>query len=473
MAIAVDNRVAGGAQAAPRRRLEPKASRIVEGLVVAEIVCQLALLSTALAPYRLIFRVAVFGLSLGFLILLSGRGRSHPAAKFGIGVIAVLGLSLLNPDLNSVESGVAQLAMYLAILSPLFWMPRLRMDLPAMKRVLMLMWGFQSISAAIGVLQVYFPGRFRFAISSVVQSNGSSYLAGLQFQNAFGQMVYRPMGLTDTPGGAAGAGFLATLLGALFFLTDHRRWMRPAYVATMLTGMAAIYLSQVRVMLIMAVTCLLSFVSVLAWRALTVREVSGKQAKGSRRLAMLAGCATAIVIVGFIWAVSIGGASVGGRFNSLVASDPTVVYQKNRGMFLTYTLDYVLPEYPLGAGPGRWGMMAYYFGNPLDSAHPALWSEIQWTGWLYDGGIPLVMFYVMALGAAFWTAYKIALNRFSGELAIFGALVLAYNVSALAATFDSDYFIGGAGLDFWMLNAMLFAVAWQSGRRAQPPRAGR
>jgi hypothetical protein len=41
----------------------------------------------------------------------------------------------------------------------------------------------------------------------------------------------------------------------------------------------------------------------------------------------------------------------------------------------------------------------------------------------------------------------------------------------LAATFDSCFFIGGGGLDFWMLNAMLFNAAYHTLRRPAPKRA--
>ena len=44
---------------------------------------------------------------------------------------------------------------------------------------------------------------------------------------------------------------------------------------------------------------------------------------------------------------------------------------------------------------GCWGMMFYYFGDPGNTKNPALWAEIQWTGWLYDGGIALVFFYTL------------------------------------------------------------------------------
>jgi hypothetical protein len=166
--------------------------------------------------------------------------------------------------------------------------------------------------------------------------------------------------------------------------------------------------------------------------------------------------------------VGVGGTAITDRVNSLTAENPGEVYQKNRGQFLVYTIDEVLPNYPLGAGPGRWGMMFYYFGDPSNTKNPALWAEIQWTGWIYDGGVALVLLYTLAIALAFRVSYKIALNERSAELATLAAVVFAYDVGVLAATFDSCFFIGGGGLDFWMLNAMLFNAAYHTMRKPVP-----
>ena len=79
------------------------------------------------------------------------------------------------------------------------------------------------------------------------------------------------------------------------------------------------------------------------------------------------------------------------RLQTLVADDPGKVYHSNRGHFLEDTIYNQLPEYPVGAGLARWGMMNRYFADKDDLLTPPLWVEIQWTGWLYDGGIPLIL----------------------------------------------------------------------------------
>ncbi len=451
----------------------PRPSRLVECFVAIEIVCQVSLLSGALAPFRVVFRTIVFAISIMLLLMLPGHGKQHPAARVAFFVMIVLGLSMLNPGVNNSLSAAAEFALYLAVLAPLFWVARVRVDLGELRRVLMLMWGFQVLSSIVGVLQVYFPAYFQFSVSTVVQGQGSSYLAMEHFQNAFGQIVYRPMGLTDTPGGAAAAGFFAVLFAAPFFVLDRRRWMQMATAAAMLVGMAAIYLSQVRVMLVMEVVCMVTFLTLMVWRvARSANPLVGRRI-GNRRLAALTGLLSLAALGGFAWAVGVGGTAITERVNSLTSSSPGEVYQKNRGQFLLYTINDVIPEYPLGAGPGRWGMMFHYFGDPTNAKNPGLWAEIQLTAWIYDGGIPLALVYLLAIWFAFRVSYKVAVNQRSGELAILGAAIFAYDVGVLAATFDSCIFGGGGGLDFWMLNALLFNAAYHTLRRPRPAAARR
>ena len=57
-------------------------------------------------------------------------------------------------------------------------------------------------------------------------------------------------------------------------------------------------------------------------------------------------------------------------------------------------------------------------------------------------------------------------SRRSGPLAL-GAVVFAYDVGALAITFNYPLFIGQGGMEFWLLNAALFTAAGRS-----PPAPG-
>jgi uncharacterized membrane-anchored protein len=91
---------------------------------------------------------------------------------------------------------------------------------------------------------------------------------------------------------------------------------------------------------------------------------------------------------------------------------------------------------------------------------------------LFDGGIPLILAYVLAIGIAFATSFKIAILHKHDELWIWAALVLAYSLGAFAGTFTSPFFISQGGMEFWLLNAALFAAV-QSQAQGSIPNADR
>jgi hypothetical protein len=258
------------------------------------------------------------------------------------------------------------------------------------------------------------------------------------------------MGLTDNPGGAAMAGFYATLFGAGLAVVSKKLLHRLVFMASMVVGMFCLYLCQIRSLIIMLGVCLIVFVGMLLLR--------GRIADALR----LVGAATAIIVLSFTMAVSVGGESVTNRLGTLVEGDASSVYFSNRGMFLEHTIRELLPEYPLGAGLGRWGMMRFYFGDSHNPDSQPIYVEIQWTGWLLDGGVPLILCYVAAIVAALVVAARIgAGRRYAGsrELQIWAAVVLGYGIGAVAVTFNAPIFLAQAGLEFWMMNAALFAAA--------------
>ena len=95
--------------------------------------------------------------------------------------------------------------------------------------------------------------------------------------------------------------------------------------------------------------------------------------------------------------------STGSAASSTTASCST--FQEERGAFLTYTLSELLFEYPLGAGIGRWGMMHVYFGDASMWEAPPIHVEIQPTGWLLDGGVPLWVAMGGAIAAGLRASY--------------------------------------------------------------------
>lgn len=399
---------------------------------------------------RIIIRTGAFGASLVLLFLISGRGVRHPAKGPAVAVLVIMGVSLLHPTTNSLLSGTAQATLYLAILAPLFWVTKLRIDVSVFRRAVMILWGFHTLSAFVGILQVTFPGYLQPSVSAAIIAQGEVYVEGLKITTATGQRVFRPMGLTDSPGGAAGAGFYAILFGVGLLLTTSRGWIKLASLLSMALGLTVIYLSQVRVALVVTVICVLVFSAVLA--------LQGRV----KKLAVLAPVAAGVAVLSFLWAVMLGGESVTKRLATLTEDRASDVYQSNRGHFLEHTFTEHLPQYPLGAGLGRWGMMNNYFGDNSDPDRAMMWVEIMWTGWLYDGGIPLMIAYVLAILAALWTSWRIAGHQYrSGgdDMKIWGALFVGYNIGVIATLFNGTLFIGSGGTEFWLLNAALFTAA--------------
>ncbi len=434
-------------QQKPRRALT---ARWAEWFIVLQILCQLALLLSAIGPFRMVVRTTSFAASLAMMILIQRRGLRHPSQSAVIWVLAILTLEVLHPTTNTLLAGVAEAALNFAIVAPLFWVTRLPLNMHWIRRVLLVLWLFHSVSSVFGILQTYFPGRFQPNLSQVHQNRSDEALQSLMITTADGKQVYRPMGLTDNPGGAATAGFYAVLLGVGFFLVSERLLMKAACLGSMMIGLMCIFLSQVRSVLVMLCCCLLVLLFLL------VRRGEG------RKLAKMSAALAGIAVVGFSAAVALGGASVTNRLATLVADKPIEVYNKSRGHFLRDTVEHLLPEFPLGAGLGRWGMVNVYFGDNSNPERAPIWAEIQWTGWVLDGGLPLVIAYVIAIAAAIRQAMKIALAAGPNALWIWAAVIVAYDFGALAVTFNYPLFIGQGGMEFWLLNAALFTGAQRS-----------
>ena len=225
----------------------------------------------------------------------------------------------------------------------------------------------------------------------------------------------------------------------------------------MLVGLFCIYLCQVRSLLVMALVSSAVFASILT--------LAGRYRRAGRLLVTV----PAVVAGSFLWALAQGGESVSKRYETLLADDPTKVYYQNRGFFLEDTIDVLLPRYPLGAGLGRWGMMRGYFGDPNDPASEAIWVEIQWTGWLLDGGVPLILAYSAAIALACWTTARIALITRDAWLSGWAGLLLAYDVGVVAVTFNYPMFIGQGGMEFWLLNAAVLSASLRSRSVVPPP----
>jgi hypothetical protein len=418
----------------------------VYAFIAIEFICQLALLVPALAPARVIFRSAALGSSLVFLVLIPAKTRHWQAVEwFGLATLMVVSLSALNPGGGAPLAVLAHWGMYLAVLSPLLWTGRLALNERTLGGLLICLWVFHFASSVTGVLQVAFPGRFQPALTTFVSEREV-----MMIRLASGTWVTRPMGLTDTPGGAGPSGFYATLLGLGIVLLRPFPWARFVGVASMLTGMVCIYLSQVRVALVLLFVCFTVLVALLM--------LSGR-ISGLIGSLMLVG---AVMIVGFEIAFAVGGEMMSARVQSLIESPPLTVYQTNRGFMLDGTFFTLLPDYPLGAGLGHWGMMNAYFG----SREHEIGAELQWTGWVLDGGFPLIVTYVGALLAALWIAVRESLRAVDVGRRCLAAVVAAYDIGVIALCFSYAPFMGATGIEFWLLNGVLLCTS--TGLRGRP-----
>lgn len=412
---------------------------------LVQFCCQLALLTSVLSTFRVFFRTAAFVMS---LVALGATAWTRPllrhkASGVGVGAIVILVLQALNPGTSSAIGALAAIALYVSILGPLFWVPRLEIDTAWFRRVVLMLWGFQALSALVGALQVYFPGTFQPSVSALLDDN---YVSSLHITLANGQRILRPTGLTDTPGGAAGAGTYTILLALGLLLDRPRLWLRGLLLTSILVGMFTLYICQIRSLVVMVAISILGFGLASA--------LSGK----TKNLALVGAIVGSLAVASFLAAVAVGGEDVTHRLATLTEGSPTEVYYTNRGIFLEHTLLDLLPQYPLGAGLARWGMISNYFSG---DSRDLLYAEIQWTGWLLDGGIPLIVMYALLVAMTARSVWQLA-RATSGpsmQLSSWAAMLVGYDIGTIALTFNFPVFMSAFGLDFWLLNAALLTVA--------------
>ncbi len=430
-------------------------------LVVVLLLClQVAPLVAEFRPLRTHFRVAAFLCGAAPLLLVRSRARSHPAAGPALCVVAVVLLSAMHPWVNSPLAALAQACLYIAVLAPLFWVPWLDISSTDLRRAARVLWGFHLAAAALGIAQATIPGLPTFEISPVVAEQGADYVRSLHITLADGRRVLRPSGLSDSPGGAGLSGLLCALLGIAFILTDRQPVLRVVAGAGVAVGLAAIYFSQVRSTLIVFGVSVLVVCAVLALRG-----------RYGATLGILGVIAVAAV-GSFLWSAQIGGDAITERFSTLIADDPLAVYQANRGTAVYDSISVWLAEYPLGAGPGRWGMMSSQFGDSWNRVHPPTFTEVQFGSWALDGGIPLTLAYVTAVGVALFTTLRCALSRAPGEAWIWSTVILGYGIGVAALTASFTPFTATEGQLFWLLVAAVFTASLSDRRAARSRPAG-
>jgi hypothetical protein len=418
----------------------------MHNFLLIQFIFQLILLIPGIGTARTILRIGSFGLSIYLLATIKGKGVDYFTKWFAGAIIAILCLCFcFNFQMNSLLAGLGQIVMYVAILGPLFWASKLPLSPAGFRNLICIFWVFQTISATVGLLQIYFPAQFQFQISSVIESLPNA--EGLKIVLANGQSIYRPTGLTDQPGGAASAGFFAVLIGLAFFLEGKNKYLMGAGLLGTFIGFFCIYMSQVRNILIATCLCILCLLLILA------------VSRNFKRVFALIGILQPLILGTFGWAVAVGGNQTLDRVTSLFAGSADEVYHQNRGRFLQDTIEVLLPQYPWGAGLGRWGMIYSYFGKSGNPFTDAIWAEIQWTAWLLDGGVPLIFAYTTALLTACYSTLKIALSQRMDSLSFWGAVIFSYNMGILMITFNYPIFISQGGMEFWLFNTALFVAA--------------
>jgi hypothetical protein len=258
-----------------------------------------------------------------------------------------------------------------------------------------------------------------------------------------GRRIVRPPGLFDTPGAVCGAGTVAALLGLVFALERFAWWKRLAALAFSLAGISAIYLSHVRASLVVTVGMMAIYSATLI-------------SQGERkRLSAFVGLSVALVAVGLVGAVFLGGTSIQDRFSTLLQDDPGTIYYSSRGQQLANGFSELVDQYPFGAGLARWGMMRGYFGDRSNLESTALWAEVQPNAWMLDGGVFLVGLYSAALLAAAFFEWRLLSRLFNREDRMWAAVVTAVNVGTLALIFTFVPFATQVGLQYWFLEGAL------------------
>lgn len=415
--------------------------------LAAQFVCQCALMAERMGGRgRVYFRAATFISSLLMLLILPGRPiKPHPAMRLGIGMLAGMGMSLLHPDTNTL-SGIAHWCLNVAIWAPLFWVGRISISSRTLWNAVLMLWGFHTVSSVVGVLQIYYPERFAPSAEFIRVLLGPM-AEGLRITLNDGKQVWRPFGLSDSPGGAASSGSFAVLAGLVLLISKPHWMIRTVALGGVLAGMFCIYICEIRS--IMIITVLGACVMI----ALQVLQKRMSRAAATLFILLL------MVIGALSWTRSLGSDSAQRRVRTLVEAPVASVFYQSRGVFLEQTLFDLLPQYPLGAGLGRYGMMYTYFGDPTQPNSTPLWVEIQITGWLFDGGIPLIVLGYAAVIFASYVTFQIALKAQSDRLlSDCAAIVCALNAGWLIVTFNYPLFIGQGGMIFWLLNAAVFAA---------------
>jgi hypothetical protein len=432
----------------------PPANRIpwgwLEWFLVAQTLIPACLFVPGISSVRPVIRVLAFGIALAAWagIVQSGKVRpgasSFPATPWLKVISGWLLLLIFHWHTNSLIAGLAHALLYISIFSPAFWAPGAVVSQRQVGRLMMILLVCNGLSAMVGIGQVFRPGTFNPPVIQGLEDVNSLSSLALTYEDERGNKIIRPCGLTDQVGAASPAGATAALIGLAFALRPIGIFKRLACLALAFFGVAVIYYSQVRMVLMMLIICLAVLVVIFLIQ------------KSFGYASMLGGLGTAMIAGALSWVAATSGWVVVERFLGLFNSNFAETYQTARGSFVQQTFDTLIWDYPVGTGLGWWGTIYGVFGDK--STPTTVWVEVMWPAWVMDGGIPLMVLYITAIFFAMLNTLRIALRSRDKEVAFWAAVVFASNLSVLATCFSYVTFVSSIGLQFWLLAAVVHAA---------------
>jgi hypothetical protein len=402
---------------------------------------------------RLPCRVALYLMSLvalayGWSGWASRRLPPHPACRPLLYFAIWIALSLANPGVNSHLAAIAQLLLYISVFAPIFWVPQQVLGERQLARLLWILLVCNGVNSVVGLLQVYDPARWQPAEYAAAVTNFEyGGLDAATYIGADGRRIVRPSGLFDTPGAVCGPASVAFLVGISLALAPRTSLLGRFVAAGFgFCGLTAIWFSHVRSLLLIAIGMVVVRVIYLAlYRRVMEATVLGVAT-------WLTFTATLTVAMG------VGGEAVLNRFASLTEVTPDEMYYKRRGVQLEYGLTELPALFPLGAGPGRWGMMYVYFGDRSNTENPSFFAELAIPAWLLDGGVPALVLYLWALVLTVRHDFRLARVAQRRENVPLATIVIAVAAGTYPLMFSFTPFTNQVGIQFWFLVGALHGV---------------
>jgi hypothetical protein len=430
-----------------------------EWFVLSQTVLPALLYLPGSQPFRVPIRMSCYGITLAALLFFWRNKqclRPHPAVPWLVASLVYLAIMLAHPTTNSPLSGMAQIGIYFSVLAPVVWAPKLVESPARLDRLLWLLLICNGLNSAVGVLQVYDPDRWMPAEFSSNVLNSELGLASVTYEGPDGRTIIRPPGLGDAPGAVSGAGILALFLGLVLVIASRTFLARSSALILAGVGASAAFLTLVRASFFVGLVMLICFLylKIRQGRVATALSISA--------------LGIAIVALAFICALALGGESIVARFSTIWESDPVDLYYDSRGNQVFFAFSELLPEYPFGAGLGRWGMMYEYFGDHQNIYAPPIWAEIQWPAWIVDGGFILVVLSAAALLATLRHGVVLSIFSRDEKTRTIAAIVSSINFGFIALTFSYPVFCSSAGIQFWFLAGSLHGVLAQYAKQNSP-----